>query len=729
MRKILNLLSIMVFLAFLPQTISAQSTNKEITLEDIWTSRLFYPKFGEDMTPMKDGEHYSKFDDDGISLYDYKKGSRVKVIAESDSMNVPGTKDPIIVETFAFSGDEKKILLSSESEPIYRYSEKSQYYIFNIATKNMLSLSDNGKQRLAEFSPDGSKVAFTRDNNLFVKDIVSGKETPITSDGKNGSIINGSTDWVYEEEFDLVQAYFWSPDGNKIAFYKFDESNVKEYTIVMYDSLYPENFTYKYPKAGEDNSIINLFIYDLPSGKTQQIDLGPLTDQYIPRIYWTKKSDTLAILRMNRLQNHLEMLLADAGIGKSSVVWTEDNKYYVDITDNLYFLEDKNHFIITSERSQFNHIWMFSLDGKDSKQITTGDWEVASICSVDEKNKTIYYISSESSPMDRDLYSIKFDGTGKTKLSTKSGQTKAQFTPKNKYYISTWSDANTPPAISLCDTKGKVIRVIEDNTELIKNTKEYKFSPKEFFQFTTSEGVKLNGWMIKPPDFNGLNHYPVFMYVYGGPGSQTVENSWGYFDYVWYEMLAEKGYIVVSIDNRGTGARGEEFKKCTYLQMGKYETIDQIEAAKYLSTLPYVDGKRIGIWGWSYGGYETALCMTKGADVFKMGIAVAPVTNWRYYDNIYTERFMRTPQENADGYDDNSPLNFAKKLKGKFLLVHGTADDNVHMQNSMELAEALVNANKQFEMQFYPNKNHSIYGGYTRLHLFKRMTDFILENL
>lgn len=716
-----------LFLVISSLALNAQIIKKEITLEDIWTSGTFYPQTMGDVVSMKDGEHYCMLENDiMINEYEYKTGEKTKTIVRTGQLVPEGQKEGISIDEYAFSPDETKILIATKTDKIYRHSTISEYYIWDTKTKKLTSLSNGGKQRLASFSPDGSKVAFVRNNNLFIKDLVSGKEDQITTDGLYNNIIYGTPDWVYEEEFEFTKAYFWSPDGNKLAFYRFDESKVKEYDMVLYDSLYPTIYKYKYPKAGEDNSIVSILMYDLKTGKTQTMDIGTEKDQYIPRLKWTEDPNILSIQRMNRLQNKFEIFLADATNGTSKVIYTETDKYYIEITNNLIFLKDRENFLLTSEKDGYNHIYLYNMQGKQVMQLTSGKWDVTEVKGVDEKNKIVYYISAEEAPMNRALYSVKLDGTKKTKLSLKEGSNDVDFGEGYKYFINTYSNANTPPYVTINKISGKEQKVIIDNSEIITAMKEYDFTPEEFFTFKTTDNIELNGWMIKPPDFNANKKYPVFMYVYGGPGSQTVENSWGYYDFIWFEMLAQKGYIVVSVDNRGTSGRGADFKKCTYGQLGKLETIDQIEAAKYLGSLAYVDKSRIGIWGWSYGGYVTALCLTKGADYFKMGIAVAPITNWRYYDNIYTERYMGLPKDNASGYDDNSPVNYVKKLKGKFLLVHGTADDNVHFQNSMELVKALIAANKQFEMQFYPNKNHGIYGGYTRYHLFKKMTDFIL---
>ncbi len=711
-------------------TANAQLTKKQITLEDIWESGTFYPQTLDDVVPMKDGEHYCMLKNEAfIREYEYKTGDSVKTILNANHLVPPGQTESISIDEYSLSPDETKILIGTGTERIYRHSTRMDYYIWDINTKKLTKLSTGAKQRLASFSPDGSKVVFLRENNVFITDLTTGKESQITTDGVVNSIINGSPDWVYEEEFEFTKGFSWSPDGSKLAFYRFDESKVKEFDLVMYDSLYPTIYKYKYPKAGEDNSIVSVHVYDVETGKTQLMDVGTEKDQYIPRIKWTEDSNVLSIQRMNRLQNKLEILLADATTGISKVIYTEKNKYYIEIKNNLTFLKDKKRFIFTNDQDGYDHIYLYNIDGSLVKQLTSGNWEVIDVKGVDEVNGLVYFISDEESPIDKALYSVKLDGTNKTKISLKEGTNEVEFSEGYRYFINTYSNANTPSYVSIHKASGKELKMLIDNSDIIASTKEFGFTKEEFFTFKTADSIKLYGWMIKPPDFNAAKKYPVLVYVYGGPGDQTVVNSWGYMDLAWHEMLAQKGYIVVSVDNRGTGGRGEAFKKCTYGQLGKLETIDQIETAKYLGKQAYVDKTRIGIWGWSYGGYMTALCMTKGADYFKTGVAVAPVTNWRYYDNIYTERYMGLPKDNASGYDDNSPVKHVKKLKGKFLLVHGTADDNVHFQNSMMLADALVKANKQFEMQFYPNKNHSIYGGYTRFHLFTRITDFILENL
>ena len=704
----------------------SQQVSKEITLEDIYSDRTFSERSVRGVRSMNDGEHFTTLEESRkIVKYSYKTGETIEILFNS-------ADDNFRINNYQFSSDESKLLLAVNADYIYRRSFKADYYIYDIQSKKLTELSTNGKQMFAAFSPKADKVGFVRNNNIFIKDLETNEEKQITSDGKYNQIINGGTDWVYEEEFAFTRAFFWSPEGEKIAFYKFDESDVRIFNMTKYNGdLYPENYAFKYPKAGEDNSIVSIHVYNLNTLETKSIDVGPETDQYIPRIKWTKENNQLAIIRENRLQNHIEILIADTNDGKSKVIYSEKNKRYIERIDDTYMTmtDDGKQFVINSEKDGWNHLYLYDIEGNFINQITKGEWDVTQFVGIDSDSKMIYYQSAEESPLNRSVYSIKLDGSNKKKLSEKKGSNRANFSNGFKYYINYYSNANTPTYITLHNKKGQLIRVLEDNTKLKETVQKYDFSEVQFMQINTpSSDWDLNAYMIKPKDFDPNKKYPLFMYLYGGPGSQSVLDSWsrgrGYYQY-----LAQQGYIVVCVDNRGTGARGEEFKKLTYGELGKYETIDQIEAAEYLSNLDYIDENRTGIFGWSYGGFMSSSCLFLGSNVFEMAIAVAPVTSWRYYDSIYTELYMGLPQDNPDGYDDNSPLNHADKLKGKYLLIHGTADDNVHFQNAIELSEKLVQANKQFDMQFYRDKNHGIYGGNTSLHLRKKMTNFILENL
>jgi dipeptidyl-peptidase-4 len=703
----------------------------DITLEGIWKNYDFISQSVPGFNFLKDGKHYTRLEQNKIQQYDFTTGSLVTTIFDPATVeSVEGFNGQ--VDGYTFSADESKVLIRTNTERIYRRSSKSYYFVYDRGAKKLSAVYPEGKQGYATFNPQADKVAFVHGNNLYVHDLSAGKVRAVTEDGTYNSIIYGSTDWVYEEEFGFAKAFFWAPDGKSLAYYRFDESEVAEFTMTNYrDDLYPEYETFKYPKVGENNSVVDVFIYNLDKGKAVPVDIGKETDIYIPRIKWTQDPGKLCVYRMNRHQNHIELLLADSRTGKTDLLLEEKNKYYIaeSVLDNLTFLEDGERFIWTSEMDGWHHIYLYNMKGRKLQQITKGDWEVTAFYGVDEAAERVYYQAAETSPLERQVYSIGLDGKGKQVMAGATGWNSAQFSSTFDYFIVTNSTANRPANYIVYDKKGRQLRVVEDNKSLREKQLEYGTSEVSFFSFETGDGVELNGWMIKPKDFKPNREYPVFMTLYGGPGSQEVVNSWMGMNYWWYQMLADQGFIVACVDNRGTGARGEEFKKMTYQQLGHYETIDQIEAAKYLGKQPFIDASRIGVFGWSYGGYLSSLCLLKGNEVFKAAIAVAPVTNWKWYDTIYTERYMRTYKENEDGYRDNSPVYFADRLKGDYLLVHGMGDDNVHFQHTAEMANALISANKQFETYYYPNRNHGIYGGNTRLHLYQKMTDFLKESL
>ncbi|HPA31454.1 MAG TPA: DPP IV N-terminal domain-containing protein, partial [Bacteroidia bacterium] len=552
-------------------------------------------------------------------------------------------------------------------------------------------------------------------------------EKMVTNDGKKNFIINGALDWVYEEEFSFSQGYQWSNDGKYLAYYRFDESNVKEFTLTYYDSLYPKEEKYKYPKAGEENSVVDIYVYDLSSGRSVRMQTGDEKDQYIPRIKWTEKVGQLCVLRMNRHQNNLDYLLCNAVSGKTTLLMNENSNTFIEITDNLVFLNNGTQFIYSSDKSGYNQIYLRSLSDGSEKMLTNGG-DVITFYGYDEKTKNCFYQVADPTPMERVVYSVDLNQKKKL-LSPANGTASASFSSNFKYSVITHSTIDKPYICYVQDSRGKKIRVLENNERVVKNLESYTISKPEFFKFTNSENISLNAWMITPPGFkaNENKKYPVIVYLYGGPGRQTVLNQWGGTNFLWHQMLAQNGFIVVSVDNRGTPGRGKEFANSIYKNMGHYETIDQIEFAKYLRTLSYVDSTRIGVHGWSYGGYLTSLLMTKGADYFKTGVAVAPVINWRYYDSIYTERYLSLPAENPKGYDDNSPVFFADKLKGKYLLIHGLTDDNVHFQNSAEMVIALVKNKKQFDTFYYPNQAHGI--SQSRGHLYEMMTEYFKKNL
>jgi dipeptidyl-peptidase 4 len=699
---------------------------KAITLENIWQDYTFTPESVPGFTFMNDGQHYTRLENNKIEKYDLRTGKQVATLL--DAATLPGISE---IGDYRFTEDESKIILSNNAEPIYRHSFMANFFIYDRESNQLTAIFPGGARiRLAALNPQGTKAAFVQANNLYLKDLNTGKIEPVTTDGEANKIINGATDWVYEEEFGDDNGFFWSPDGQQLAYYRFDESAVREFTLTNYhDGSYPDYVTFKYPKVGEKNSEVSIHIYDLASGKTREVAKTGPEWEYFPRIKWTRKVGELCVFFMNRHQSKLELRLLNFA-GTSRTLLSESSPYYIDIHDNLYFLKTKDQFIWTSELGGWNHAYLYNMDGSLAEQLTTGPWEITQFYGLDEANGTIYYQAAKQNPAQREIYSQELKGRGGSKmLAGEAGTNKAQFSSTFDYFVLTFSTQNTPPSYTVLDRQGKRVRLIEDNEDLRSLQQTYGVQPVEFFNFKTSEDIQLNGYMIKPPKFNEKMVYPVLMYVYGGPGSQTVNNAWGGQNYWWFQMLAQQGYIIVSVDNRGTGARGEQFKKMTYQRLGYYETIDQTEAAKYLGRLGYVDARRIGIFGWSYGGYMASSCILKSNDVFKAAIAVAPVTNWKWYDSIYTERYMRTVQENEEGYRQNSPVNFASQLKGSYLLVHGMGDDNVHFQNTAEMANALIMANKQFDTYFYPNRNHGIYGGPTRLHLYTRMTDFLNEKL
>ena len=717
---------LLVFMAFalMAGAGAASAQTKNITLEDIWTKGTFRAKGIGAIRSMADGEHYCTMSRTGIAKYKYATGEKLEDVClfNTPEMNKKAASLPPM-ESYEFSADEQKILLSCGFEPLYRHSGVSDYYIYDVQDKTFTKISMGGKQRLTTLSPDGTKVAFVRDNNLYWMDLSTLEEHAITTDGKVNEIINGTTDWVYEEEFAITKGFQWSPDSKKIAYMRFDESKVKEYNMQMWGALYPEDYKYKYPKAGEDNSVVSLHVYNIETkgrftpvldGRSTTVADGKSKWEYIPRFQWTNTPDVLAVMVMNRLQNTMEILAVNTsnnGLNNNTIskLYEEQCDTYVEIPDTWQFItvgkgkKAQEQMLITSERDGYRHIYLYGMDGKLVKQVTSGNYEICDVPGIDVKNQRLYYTSREHHPTQKSLFVIGFDGKKKQCLNDVTRNVK---NTEDRYVLGTYNASRKMKA-------------------------EYETYRKTFNSFTTSIGIEINYYTIKPKNFDKNKRYPVLIYVYGGPGNQQVSDSYGYSDYYWYHMLAEKGYVVFCFDGRGTGGRGAQFKKQTYRDLGRMECEDAIEAARWLGKQSWVDKDRIGIWGWSFGGYLSTLSLLKGNDVFKMAIAVAPVMNWRYYDNIYTERFLGLPKDNAKGYDDNSPLNFADRLQGNYLLIHGTGDDNVHFQNSAEMVEKLENAGKQFEFRIYPNKNHSIYDntGNTRLNLYQLMTDFILRKL
>lgn len=708
-------------------TLFTYSQKRDIALTDIWASGTFYPKTISGFESMNAGKSYSVLEQNAeefsvINAYDYVSGDKTKEIINAKDVF---RGDKIGFDDYHFNDDQTIILLYYNSKAIYRHSTVGDFRVFDLVGNIQMGKGEG--VRYPTLSPMGDKVAYVKDNDLYILDLVKSKTKRITKDGAYNSVINGAVDWVYEEEFGMSKGFEWNADGTKLAYYRFDESAVKQWQMTTYGNLYPDIYKFKYPKAGEANSVVDVYIADAIKGKCKKIELGSENDQYLPRIQWTKDPDVLSVQRLNRLQNKWELLMVTGTAVEPAL--EETSKYYVDITDDIYYLKDGKHMIVSSESSGYKHLYFHKVDGPQIYQITKGSWEVDNVLAIDQANELIYFTSTEVGPTERHIYSIDFQGEDKKQLTTEEGWHTAAFSQDCSVALHSYTSATKPHVYTIKDKAWETLRVVEDNADFIARNSTFNMGEIAFDKLEVN-GVELNYYMIKPANFNDSTTYPMLMHVYGGPGSQTVKNSFGYSNYYWHQMLANKhGVIVVSVDNRGTGAKGEEFKKMTYEQLGKYETEDQIAAAKVLGELSYIDATRVGIWGWSYGGYMSSLALAKGNEIFKMAIAIAPVTNWRFYDNIYTERYMGLPKDNAAGYDDNSPINFVKDIKGKYLIVHGTGDDNVHFENSVMMVDELIKNNISFDSEFYPNKNHGIYGGYTRLHLYNKMTNFVLENL
>ncbi len=729
-----------IFILFLISACYTSIQAQPITLEDLFIKRSFTPSTVTGLASTKDGLSYTTLENGGkeIVKYSYKSGEKQSVILDIKSLKNDSLTS---VSEYVFSSNETKVLLLTHRKQIYRRSFTAVYFVYNFVTKELTRLAP-GRQQVATFSPDGERVAFVRNNNLFVKSLRFGTERQMTIDGEVNKIINGVPDWVYEEEFQFNRAFEWSPDSKQVAYIKFNEEQVPTFGIPMYkglnpiyekNSLYPGEYRYKYPKAGEKNSIVSVWVYDIKAGQNIEMDLGTDKDFYIPKIHWSYGGKNLGIFKMNRLQNKLDLLYANSYSGDTRLIYTEKNKRYIetDYLDNFQFLPDDQSFVILSEQDGYKHLYLYDNSGVKVRQLTSGKFDVLKFYGYDPVEKTFYYQAAAVSPMQREVYGATYEPKKKItlttrKLSAQNGTNNAEFSSTYKYYINNYSNLTTPLVVTLHEISGKQIRILKENNELKSTVAERKIPQKEFFTFKTSEGTELNGWMIKPSGFSSGTKYPVVMTQYSGPNSQQVLD---HFSIGWENYIAASGYLVVCVDPRGTGARGEDFRKCTYGVLGKYESDDQIEAAKYIATLPYADGKNIAIWGWSYGGFMSALCLAKGGVVFKAGISVAPVTNQRFYDTVYSERYMGLPSQNPEGYDENSPITLAKGIKGKLLLVHGTADDNVHYQNTVEFAEAMVQAGVQFQMMSYTNRNHGIRGGNTTMHLYTMFDNFLKENL
>ena len=730
-----NLFSFLVALCIA----SSAFAGKDVTLRDVMYGG-YWPQTYAAIKPMADGEHFARMSDDRTMILkgSFKNGEIVDTLFNAATARGFNEKR---IDGYEFSPNEKLILLQTKTVGIYRNSYTAEHYIFDRKNNKAEPLSQNGAQQVPKFSPDGTMIAFVRNNNIhLVKLMFGNSESQVTTDGEYGKIINGIPDWVNEEEFMTNCSYDFSADSKVIAYIKYDESGVMMYDMPMYttgsDNAYYDNFckpySFKYPVAGADNSKISVHSFDIKSKVTRKLDVNIPEEGYIPRIKFTKNPEMLAVITLNRHQSVLEIQAVNPLSGLSKTIMREESDTYLNeqTYTGIEFLD--KYFVFQSERSGYNHLYLYTLNGELVRPITSGDYEVKSFYGWDSKKNEFYYSSNEGSPLREHIYKVTAKGK-KTKLTANDGTNKAVFSAGMKYFINTHSSINTPHVVTTNDNTGKTIKTLIDNSNLKQRLAEFDMPTKEFFTFTTSDGVELNGWMVKPHDFDATKQYPVVMFQYSGPYSQQVNDNWytgNYGNAMFESYMACEGFIMVCVDGRGTGGRGTEFGKCTYLKIGQYEPGDQVEAAKYLGTLPYVDKNNIGIWGWSFGGYNTIMSMSQNDAVFKAGVAVAAPTDWRFYDTIYTERYMRTPKENKEGYDEGSAIVNASKLNGKLLLVHGTADDNVHLRNMIRYIHALTQANKKFETALYPDSNHSIYyGANTRYHLFEHIAEFFKENL
>ncbi|MGH7476478.1 MAG: S9 family peptidase [Longimicrobiales bacterium] len=640
-----------------------------------------------------------------------------------------GAREPIEMEQVQWSADRTKLLIFTNSQRVWRRNTKGTYYVYDLNRQELTPVSTRaGWQMFAKLSPSGEQVGFVRENDLFLTDLRTGEERRLTDDGSE-TIINGTFDWVYEEELDLRDGWRWSPDGARIAFWQLDQSPVQTFYLIDEQPLYPQLLPLRYPKAGTANSHARIGVIELASGMTRWLDTGPDSTAYLARMDWAASADELVIQRLNRRQDRIDVLLADVASRSSRRILSESDEAWVDVDDDLTWLDGGRHFIWSSERAGRNHLYLYARDGSLVRQLTQGDWDVTAFYGVDEDGRWLYYQSAQPAPTQRRLERVSLEGGQRVALRDEPGTHAARFGPSFQYAVTEHSRFGVPPVTRVLRGDGTELRVLIDNAALRARLTGEQAPATEFFDFATPDGVTLNGWMLRPPAFSTSHDYPLLLYVYGGPGSQTVTDAWGGPRYLWHVMLAQRGYLVASVDNRGTGARGRDFKKQTYLRLGQLEAADQVSAARHLASLDYVDGDRVGIWGWSYGGYMTLLALMQGGPVFRAGIAGAPVTDWRFYDTIYTERFMRTPEENPTGYRDGAPLTYVEELVGDLLVIHGTADDNVHPQNTIQLVRALQDAGKQFDLMMYPNRTHAISSGQTGVHLYTLMTRWLDQQL
>ena len=719
MRKV-YLLSLFIVFGL---TLSAQ----HYELKDI-VDGAYSPKGIKQMVSSADGFHYYQINDENTAVikFEYSTGNAIDTLFSTKKAR-QCTFDTF--QGFLVSPDEFRVVVYREKEQIYRHSFKAIYYYHDVRRNMVRKLTENSaKQMIPTFSPDGKMLAYVIDNNIWLTKFDFDTESQVTKDGEQNKIINGSTDWVYEEEFATTRLMEFSPDNTLLAFVKTNETDVKQFSFQEFENkLYPGYYSYKYPKAGEKNSLVAAYVFDIAAQTTRKMDVPMEEDDYMPRITFTTDPSQLAIMTLNRNQNRFDIYFANPRSTVSKLILREENKYYInsDFLKSIHFMPEQ--FTYISERDGFSHIYIYGNSGALQKQLTSGNYDVTNLLAVDYETGTVFYQAADETPLQRNIYKATIDKGVTTKLSSNAGFNTADFSNNGKFYTASWSNTTSPTTITLHNASGKQLRTLQDNQEVVQKMNQAQFPKKEFITLPAADGrTQLNGWMIKPTSFNSSQKYPVVMIQYSGPNSQQVLDRFGVD---WYYELAKQGFVVVSVDGRGTGARGEEFRKQVYLNLGIIESDDQIAAARYLTSLPYVDSNRIGIWGWSYGGYNVLMSMSRGNGIFKAGVAIAAVTDWRFYDTVYTERFMRTPQQNASGYDKGSAVKIADKLQGNLLLIHGTADDNVHFQNAMEYSRALIKADKHFDMFFFPDKNHFISGDNSRVYLYNKVIDYYKKNL
>ena len=715
------------------------SADNKITLKDV-TGKTFTPKYITGVDPIKGTDRYASISNDGRQIIEYafKTGNQTRVLFDIANTHGESIKQ---LDGYTLSPDGKRMLIQTNTHKIYRRSFTADYYIYTIQSRKLEKLSTGGPQQIPTWSPDGNQIAFVRDNNIFlVKLLYDNAESQITKDGKFNEIINGVPDWVYEEEFSTNRSLCFTADSRMLCWIKYDERKVKEYSLQLFmgshptmkaNEVYPGTYTYKYPKAGEDNSIVSVWSYEIQTHKTNRLQVPLEGDGYIPRIKSTNDANRIIVFTMNRHQDVLNLYAVNPRTTLSQLLIKEQGDKYVKEEAMEGIAIGQNSILLPSDRDGYMHLYLYNMNGSLIRKIGEGNYDITSIYGYDETTGDVYYQAAGINPHDRQVFVSHKNGKTE-RLTDTNGWNKAVFSGDYKYFLNTWSNYNTPYVFTIRDNKGKVLSTPIDNKELKEKVKTYGFNGRETFSFTTSEGVKLDGWMVKPKDFDTNKKYPVILFQYSGPGSQQVIDAWnagsmgngGAFDY----YLAQQGFIVVCVDGRGTGGRGAAFEKCTYLRIGELESRDQVEIALWLGKQSYIDKERIGIWGWSFGGFNTLMSMSEGRPVFKAGVAVAPPTNWRYYDTIYTERYMRTPKENGSGYATN-PIQRANALHGALLICHGMADDNVQPQNTMEYTEALIQADKDFKENIYTNRNHGIYGGNTRIHLLRQISNWFIEHL